>query len=144
MAKSGKLFAGIGAVLLGAAAANSLPAELTRSPSDLYGPRTAASSAAAVLPAAERRSSSTADTFRYWNQIAIDASGVDHTPVAAGETRVFGEQLGPGRAARAMAIVHIAMFDAVNAITAATAATRDLRARVAPDVDRRRDRQRRA
>jgi hypothetical protein len=51
-----------------------------------------------------------------WNQIAIDASGVDHTPVQDGETRIFGEQLGPGRAARAMAIVHIAIADAVNAI----------------------------
>jgi hypothetical protein len=50
-----------------------------------------------------------------WNQIAIDASGVDHTPVQAGESRVFGEQLGPGRASRAMAIVHIAIADAVNA-----------------------------
>src|SRR5438067_2709130 len=53
---------------------------------------------------------------RHWNEVAIDASGLDHTPVAPGETRVFGEQLGPARAARAMAIVHIAMFDAVNAI----------------------------
>ena len=52
----------------------------------------------------------------YWNQIAMDASGVDHTPVQAGEDRVFGEQLGPGRASRAMAIVHIAIFDAVNAL----------------------------
>lgn len=56
------------------------------------------------------------DAVRRWNRIAIDASGLDHTPVAAGETRVFGEQLGPGRSARAMAIVHIAIFDAVNAI----------------------------
>ncbi len=39
--------------------------------------------------------------LRYWNSVAIDASGLDHTPVAPGETRVFGEQLGPGaRAAR--------------------------------------------
>jgi hypothetical protein len=53
---------------------------------------------------------------RRWNQIAIDASGLDHTPVAPGEERVFGEQLGPGRASRAMAIVHIAIFDAANAI----------------------------
>jgi hypothetical protein len=30
---------------------------------------------------------------------------------------VFGEQLGPGRASRAIAIVHIAIFDAVNAIS---------------------------
>lgn len=51
-----------------------------------------------------------------WNQIAIDASGVDHTPVQDGETRFFGEQLGPGRSSRAMAIVHIAIADAVNAI----------------------------
>ncbi len=51
----------------------------------------------------------------HWNQVAIDASGVDHAPVEPGETRVFGEQLGPGRASRAMAIVHIAIFDAVNA-----------------------------
>jgi hypothetical protein len=42
-----------------------------------------------------------------WNQIAIDASGADHAGL--------GEQLGPGRSSRAMAIVHIAMFDALNA-----------------------------
>jgi PAP2 superfamily protein len=52
----------------------------------------------------------------HWNGIAVDASGLDHTPVAAGENRVFGEQLGPTRASRAMAIVHIAIFEAVNAI----------------------------
>ena len=50
-----------------------------------------------------------------WNKIAIDATGLDHTPVAPGEHRTFGEQLGPGRASRAMAIVHIAIFDAINA-----------------------------
>src|SRR4030081_678191 len=54
---------------------------------------------------------------RHWNEVAIDASGLDHTPVADGEPRVFGEQLGPARASRAMAIVHIAVFDAVNAIS---------------------------
>ncbi len=52
-----------------------------------------------------------------WNDIAIDASGLDHTPVEPGENRIFGEQIGPGRASRAMAIVHIAMFEALNAIT---------------------------
>jgi hypothetical protein len=51
-----------------------------------------------------------------WNQIAIDASGVDHTPVEPGEDRVFGEAVGPGRSSRAMAIVHIAMFDAMASI----------------------------
>lgn len=56
------------------------------------------------------------DWLRRWNRIALDASGLDHTPVAPGEDRVFGEQVGPGRSSRAMAMVHIAMFEAVNAI----------------------------
>ena len=63
-----------------------------------------------------RRFGEAAETLRYWNQIAVNASGLDHTPVQPGEVRKFGEQLGPGRAARAMAIVHIAMFDALNSI----------------------------
>src|SRR5204862_5805522 len=56
------------------------------------------------------------DQVHRWNQIAINATGLDHTPAAPGENRVFGEQLGPGRASRAMAIVHIAIFDVVNAL----------------------------
>jgi hypothetical protein len=56
------------------------------------------------------------DSIRRWNQISIDASGLDHTPPAPGESRVFKQQLGPGRASRAIAIVHIAMFDAINAV----------------------------
>src|SRR5947207_3028761 len=56
------------------------------------------------------------DWIRRWNQIAIDASGLDHAPPAPGETRIWREQLGPGRAGRAMAIVHIAIFDALNAV----------------------------
>jgi hypothetical protein len=57
-----------------------------------------------------------AESLHHWNTIAIDSSGLDHTPVADGDPRVFGEQLGPGRSARAMAIVHVAIYDAVNAI----------------------------
>jgi membrane-associated phospholipid phosphatase len=57
-----------------------------------------------------------AQVLRHWNQTALNATGLDHTPVAPGENRVFGEQLGPTRSSRAMAIVHIAMFDAVTAI----------------------------
>jgi hypothetical protein len=56
------------------------------------------------------------EMVHHWNKVAIDASGLDHTPVSAGENRVFGEELGPGRASRAMAIVNIAVFEAVNAI----------------------------
>jgi hypothetical protein len=43
-----------------------------------------------------------------WNAIAIDASGRDHAGAL--------EQFGPGRSSRAMAIVHIAIFDAMIAI----------------------------
>ena len=53
---------------------------------------------------------------RRWNQISIDASGLDHTPTGLGEPHIFGEQVGPCRAARAIAIVHIAMFDTANSI----------------------------
>ncbi len=53
-----------------------------------------------------------ADVLR-WNKIAIDALGLDHTPPAAGENRVFGEQLGPGRSSRVMAMVSIAVYDAI-------------------------------
>ena len=48
------------------------------------------------------------DSILHWNKIAIDASGFDHANAR--------EQLGPGRASRAMAIVHLAIFDSVNAV----------------------------
>src|SRR5689334_9127052 len=59
---------------------------------------------------------SASERLRHWNEIAIDASGLDHTPPQPGDTYIFGHQLGPGRASRAIAIVHIAIFEAVNAI----------------------------
>jgi hypothetical protein len=52
----------------------------------------------------------------HWNEVAMNTTGLDHTPVAPGESRVFGEQFGPTRASRAMAIVHLAIFEAVNAV----------------------------
>jgi hypothetical protein len=54
--------------------------------------------------------------FRHWTTISIDASGVDHAPPSVGYRHEYGHHLGPGRAARAHAIVAIAMFEAVNAI----------------------------
>jgi PAP2 superfamily len=47
-------------------------------------------------------------TLLRWNGIATDASGVAH---GSG-----GEQLGPGRSSRAMAITHIAMFETLLAV----------------------------
>jgi hypothetical protein len=74
--------------------------------------------AADTHPSARRRvrKKSVSTWVHHWNTVAVDASGLDHTPVAPGEARTFGEQLGPGRASRAMAIVHVAVFEAMNAI----------------------------
>ncbi len=68
------------------------------------------------------------DSIHRWNEIAVNASGLDHTPVAPGENRIFGEQLGPTRSSRAMAIVHIAIFDSVNAIQGGCAGYTEVRA----------------
>jgi hypothetical protein len=56
------------------------------------------------------------DRLEHWNQIAIDASGRDHTPPGPNDDWIYGAQFGPGRASRAIAMVQIAVFDAVNAI----------------------------
>ncbi len=85
---------------------------------DSYGPRFEASQTAPAYKQPKLLHGADAlGHVLYWNRVAIDASGLDHTPPAPGENRVFHEQLGPGRASRAMAIVHIAIFDAINAIT---------------------------
>jgi hypothetical protein len=47
-----------------------------------------------------------------WNHLALDASALDHTTSSG----FYGEQFGPTRTSRALAIIHLAMFEAVNAI----------------------------
>ena len=83
---------------------------------EVFGPRFGARSNLRDLGQHRRPGAGAIDRLRHWNEIAIDASGLDHTPVPPGDSRVFGEQVGPGRSSRAMAIVHIAVFDAMNAI----------------------------
>jgi len=78
---------------------------LTSTACDLFNPGIPAPNDAAIKTAILR-----------WNMLAVDASGLDHTPVQPGESRTFGHQLGPTRSSRAMAVVHIAMFDAMNAV----------------------------
>lgn len=95
------------------AAADGFPGGLR----EAFGPRFGARSDLRDLRHRRRRRGAGAMArLRHWNEVAIDASGLDHTPVAPGDRRIFGEQLGPGRASRAMAIVHIAVFDAMNAV----------------------------
>lgn len=56
------------------------------------------------------------DRYLMWNEIALDTTAIDHTPDKANPS-CFGEQFGPVRAAYALAIIHIAMFDAENPIS---------------------------
>ena len=104
------LLAGMIATTLHAASATGYP----NGHQEALGPLYQAQPATARSAVARARAPQSA--LAHWNAIAVDASGLDHTPVAPGEQRVFGEQLGPARASRAMAIVHIAMFEAVNAV----------------------------
>src|SRR4051812_228861 len=84
---------------------------------DFLGPNFARSTRSAKPPLPLPHGPSANEFLRHWNSMAVDASGLDHTPLALGDTsRVFGEQLGPARASRAIAIVHIAVFDAISAI----------------------------
>ncbi|WNZ24570.1 phosphatase PAP2 family protein [Leptolyngbya sp. NK1-12] len=52
------------------------------------------------------------DAILYWNDVALEAVARDHTGSPAPL-----EQGGPTRTARALAIVHLAMYDAFNSIT---------------------------
>ena len=60
------------------------------------------------------------DAVRRWNLITLEANGVDHA-------LPMPDQLGPVRTARAFAIVHIAIFDAVNAIAGVYRSYTDVR-----------------
>ena len=63
-----------------------------------------------------------------WNHVALDMTSIDHTTAGKraappGNTAPFdvfeasyGEQFGPPRSSRALAIVHLAMFEAANTI----------------------------
>jgi membrane-associated phospholipid phosphatase len=51
----------------------------------------------------------------YWSEQAWRTIAIDHTPPPAGPSTYF-EQAGPTRSSRVMAIFHIAIYDALNAI----------------------------
>ena len=58
----------------------------------------------------ETRAMMSVDSILYWNDIALQTVNVDHSSAA------FKEQFGPTRASRALAIVSVAMYDAINSI----------------------------
>ena len=54
--------------------------------------------------------------FAYWTNLAWQVIAIDHTPPLPDGADLDADQLGPTRSSRALAIVHLAIFDAVNAI----------------------------
>ena len=52
----------------------------------------------------------------YWHELALRANAFDHTPAVVGNVALGAEQLGPTRTSRVMAIVQIAVYDALNGI----------------------------
>lgn len=57
----------------------------------------------------------TTERVLFWNNATMAANAIDHTPGIPGGV-VTADELGPARASRAFAIVHIAVFDALNAV----------------------------
>lgn len=53
---------------------------------------------------------------RYWSEAVLRADALDHTPPPPGSARAYHEQFGPVRSSRAMAIHHLALFEALNAV----------------------------
>jgi hypothetical protein len=77
---------------------------------DHWGPRY--HDAAQLNLEAQPRSRFGIDAVRRWNEITLNANAADHALAKP-------NQLGPLRTARAFAIVHIAIFDAINAVAGA-------------------------
>jgi hypothetical protein len=59
------------------------------------------------------------DSILHWNQIAIDANKTDFSSPTAND-RVMPQQGGPTRTSRALAIVHLAMYDAYVGVKSGT------------------------
>ncbi|MFL6710250.1 MAG: hypothetical protein ACJ8HI_18775 [Massilia sp.] len=54
--------------------------------------------------------------FAYWSNLLWTVNGADHAPPYSSGQERDADQLGPTRSSRAFAIVHLAIYDALNAI----------------------------
>lgn len=54
--------------------------------------------------------------FKILNQMALDTTSIDHTPVPPGGNYIYGQQYGPCRTSRALAMFHVSVFEAYNSI----------------------------
>jgi hypothetical protein len=92
-----------------------------RRASGAHAPRSTAVAILALLVAACGHGGGGADNAALrWNEVAQRAAGIDHRYVSQSEDpRSAGWQFGPTRTSRAFAMVHVAMADAMAAVTGA-------------------------
>src|SRR5207249_11992002 len=67
---------------------------------EVFGPRFGARPNLQDLRPRRRPGPGAIDRLRLWNEIAVDASGLDHAPVPTGVPRVFGAHWGSARLRR--------------------------------------------
>ncbi len=76
--------------------------------------RTRAAQALEAPTGAPRKASGTADRILLWHEVALDTNALDYVPpLQAGVP--YGEQFGPHKSSRALAVVQLAVFEVVNA-----------------------------
>jgi hypothetical protein len=82
-----------------------------------HGQDTAGAAGIGARPAASRvGDAGTTRRVMFWNNATVKAVQFDYVPPAPGENRAYLEQPGPTYGSRAMAIVQLAVFDAINSI----------------------------
>jgi Vanadium chloroperoxidase N-terminal domain/PAP2 superfamily len=74
------------------------------------------------------------DPILYWNNVALEANKRDFTIVPPGEDGPKPEQGGPTLSSRALAIVHLAMYDAYFAVVGANRARAPFKAPYLPSL----------
>lgn len=52
--------------------------------------------------------------FTLWHLVSLDVTAIDHRALVSSSPSTYHEQLGPARTARALALIHQALFEAAN------------------------------
>jgi hypothetical protein len=91
----------------------------------------------AVMKDAKKPEERALVVYTFWHDLALELSALDHQTTRS-ETKaneIYGEELGPARASWALAITHLAMFEAINAFTKSSPSYKPPRAAEALQVE---------
>lgn len=71
-----------------------------------------------------------------WNAFALDLTAQDHTTLqsSSGPDRLYAEQFGPHRSSRALAIIQLAVFEAVNTVYRKAESYRNIQSRIVSSI----------